>query len=299
MIRALTRCLLLSVTVFASTSPLVAKEEPLYEDFASAKFDNPTKIDNEWLPLKPGMRYIWNGYTVDEEGDEESHSVVFTVTDLVKEIDGVRTVACWEKDIVDNELEETEILFAAQDDDGTVWLLGEYPEEYDGDEFVGAPCWVHGIKEARAGIMMLAQPTLGSPSYSQGWAPAVEFTDRGEVYQTGQKTTVRHGTFDDVLVIDESSKEEPGAHQLKFYARGVGCVRVGWRGDAGDQEDLELWRIEQLDEKEMANAREEALKLEERAYKTSKDVYAKTKPCEPLNPNEIRSKSDLPSDTGQ
>jgi uncharacterized protein YbaA (DUF1428 family) len=270
-----------SLLTIASTV-VAAEPQKEYEDFDASNFDRSTVIDNEWLPLKPGMRYIWDGYTVDEEGDEESRSVVFTVTDLTKVIDGVRTVVCWDRDIVDGELEEAEILFSAQDNDGTVWLMGEYPEEYDGDEFLGAPCWIHGLKGAKAGIMMLAEPKLGTPSYSQGWAPEVEFTDRGIVYQTGQKTTVPHGTFDDVVVIDESNKEEPNAHQLKFYARGVGCVRVGWRGEVTDQEELQLVKVEQLSEEELAKAREESLKLEKRAYEISKDVYGETQPSEHL-----------------
>jgi hypothetical protein len=267
------------LSVFAS--PVRAAEpEQEYENFDPGNFDRSTVIDNEWLPLKPGMRYVWAGYTVDEEGDEESRSVVFTVTDLTKVIDGVRSVVCWDRDIVDGELEEAEILFAAQDNDGNVWLMGEYPEEYDGDVFLGAPCWMHGIKGSKAGIMMLAEPKPNSPSYSQGWAPAVAFTDRGFVYQSGQKTTVPFGSFDDVLVIDESDKEEPNAHQLKFYARGVGCVRVGWRGEVTDKEELELLKVEQLSPEDLAKAREEALKLEKNAYQISKDVYAETEPSE-------------------
>lgn len=260
-----------------------------YEDFDAQNFDRSTVIDNEWYPIQPGMRYIWDGTTVDEEGDEEgdeeAHSVVFTVTDLTKVIDGVRTVVCWDRDIVDGELEETEILFLAQDKDGAVWLMGEYPEEYDGDTFIAAPCWIHGIKDSKAGIIMPAEPKLGSPSYSQGWAPDVEFTDRGVVYQVGQKQTVPFGSFDDVLVIDEANKEEPNAHQLKFYARGVGCIRVGWRGEVTDQEDLQLLKVEQLNAEEMNKAREESMKLEKHAYEISKDVYEKTKPSEHRAPN--------------
>jgi hypothetical protein len=213
---------------------------------------------------------------VDEEGDEEARSVVFTVTDLTKVIGGVRAVVCSERDIVDGELEETEILFAAQDNDGAVWLLGEYPEEYDGDEFVAAPCWIHGIQGAKAGILMLADPKVGSPSYSQGWAPAVEFKDRGVVSQTGQKTTVPVGSFEDVLVIEEYSEEEPGAFQLKYFARGVGGVRVGWRGAVTDKETLELVQIEELSGDELAQASDAALKLEQHAYEISKDVYGHT-----------------------
>jgi hypothetical protein len=102
------------------------------------------------------------------------------------------------------------------------------------------------------------------------------------VYQMGQKTCVPLKCYEDVLVIDETSKEEPGAHQLKYYARGVGYVRVGWRGK-GDKtkETLELVKVEQLGPKALAEARAQALKLEKRAYEISKNVYAHTPPAEP------------------
>jgi hypothetical protein len=142
--------------------------------------------------------------------------------------------------------------------------------------------------------MMLAKPELGTPSYSQGWAPAVEFTDRAVVYQVGQKTSVPFGDFDDVLVIDESSKEEPNAHQLKFYARGVGCIRIGWRGEVTDQEDLQLLKVEQISDEDLAKARAESLKLEKRAYKISKDVYGETKPSEHLESKRAGDKAVNP-----
>jgi len=257
-----------------------ADDEAAYEKFDASNFDRSTTIDNPWLPLKPGQRFTWDGFTIDEEGTEEARSVVFTVTDLTKVIGGVRTVVCWDRDIVDGELEETEILFAAQDNDGTVWLMGEYPEEYDGKQFVEAPCWIHGIQDAKAGTMMPANPKVGSGTYSQGWAPAIGFTDRAFVYKTGESTKVPFGAFDDVLIIDESDLEEPQAHQLKYYARGVGNVRVGWRGEVSDKEILELFNLETISAEELAKARQEALKLEKRAYEISKDVYRLTEPSE-------------------
>ena len=36
-------------------------------DFDAANFSNPTTIDNEWFPLKPGTRFIWDGTSVDED----------------------------------------------------------------------------------------------------------------------------------------------------------------------------------------------------------------------------------------
>src|SRR2546422_9749616 len=96
------------------------------EDFDPINFDESSTINNEWFALRPGTRFVWEGTAVDEEGDEEPHRVVFTVTDLTKVIDGVRAIVCWDMDYVDDELVETELAFFAQDKDGTVWHLGEY-----------------------------------------------------------------------------------------------------------------------------------------------------------------------------
>jgi hypothetical protein len=252
-----------------------AGSEKEFETFDANNFDDSATVDNEWFPLKPGTRYTWEGTTVDE-GETEEHRVIFTVTDLTKVIGGVRTVVCWDQDYADGELVETEICFFAQDKNGTVWLMGEYPEEYEDGEFVAAPCWMHGSLDGKAGIAMLGEPKLGTPSYSNGWAPSVEFSDRAVVDQVNQKTAVPAGNYENVLVIDEFNHEEPGAHQLKYYAPGVGNVRVGWRGDATDQENLELVKFEQLGAEELAKAREAALKLEQNAYVEAKEAYGPT-----------------------
>lgn len=276
--------IILGLLCFGILSGIVAAQESNtskkdYEDFDNTNFDNPTNIDNQWLPLTPGMRWVYEGTTVEDE-ESTPHRVVFTVTDLTKVIDGVRTVVCWDQDYSDGELVETEIVFFAQDNDGTVWHLGQYPEEYEEGEFVAAPTWIHGIGDGKAGIMMKASPTPGTRSYSQGWAPSVDWTDRGIVDQMGLETTVPAGSYKDVLVIAETSKEEPNAYQLKYYARGVGNVRVGWRGEDATQETLELVEFGELSPDELAEARNNALKLEKRAYKISEDVYSQTQPAE-------------------
>ncbi|HET7088596.1 MAG TPA: hypothetical protein VFL17_08100, partial [Anaerolineae bacterium] len=215
-----------------------------------------------------------------EDGETFAHRIEFTVTDLTKEIEGVRTVVAWVVDYSDGEVVEKEIAFYAQDNDGNVWYLGEYPEEYEGGEFVKAPTWIAGLEDARAGIKMWAEPQPGMPSYFQGWGPAVEWTDFAQVDQMGQETCVPVDCYEDVLVIAESSLDELGAFQLKYYARGVGEVRVGWRGDDATQEDLELVELVQLDPEALAEVRAEALELEKHAYEISEDVYAHTSPAE-------------------
>jgi hypothetical protein len=256
--------------------------EKKWEDFDPNSFSNSTQIDNTWMPLKPGTRYTYEGTTVEDDGTVVPHKVVINVTDLTKVIGGVRSVVTWDLDYGDGELVEAELAFFAQDNDGNVWRMGEYPEEYEDEgKFVAAPTWIHGFEEARAGIMMKGNPQLGTPSYAQGWGPAVDWTDRGQVDQMGVETTVPAGQYKDVLVIAETSASEPDAQQLKYYAPGVGNVYVGWRG-AGEKtkETLELTKVEQLDAKAMAEVRAEALKMEKNAYKRSKNVYAHTPPLE-------------------
>ena len=102
--------------------------------------------------------------------DEEiPHRLEFTVTDLTKDIAGVRTVVAWIVDISDGQVVEKEIAFYAQDNDGNVWFLGEHPEEYEDGEFVEAPTWVAGVENAIPGIKMKAEPRQGAPAYFQGW----------------------------------------------------------------------------------------------------------------------------------
>ncbi|HET6660270.1 MAG TPA: hypothetical protein VFH16_10165 [Rubrobacter sp.] len=210
--------------------------------------------------------------------------VVSTVTDLSKWIDGVRTLVIWERDYTAGTLGESEIAFFAQDKAGNVWLLGEYPEEYENSKFVDAPTWISGQKGAHAGIAMLANPKVGSPDYAQGFAPPpVEFVDRARVYKKGQKTCVPVKCYKDVLVIEEFEKGVPGVFHLKYYAPKVGLVKVGWRGaNEVEKETLALVKRQQLSSKELANARKTALKLDNRAYKRSADVYGKTPKAKPL-----------------
>lgn len=254
--------------------------EQKWENFDPSNFDDPANVTNPWFPLKPGMQLAWEGTTIDDEGAAIPHRVVFNVTDLTKEIAGIRAVVCWDQDFSDGQLEETELVFFAQDNDGNVWHLGQYPEVYEDGKLLEAPAWLHGFEDSKAGIMMKAEPKLNTPSYSQGWGPAVGWTDRAAAHEMGIKVSVPAGDYEDVLVIREWAEEEPG-FQIKYYARGVGNIKVGFLGDEEKtKETLDLVEFVQLDAKGMEKVRQAALKLEKSAYKNSKNVYAHTKPAE-------------------
>jgi hypothetical protein len=259
------------------TAPLTGSAK----DFERARFDHPTHIDNRWLPLTPGTQFVYEGSAiVDEEGRQPRREVT-TVTDLSKVIDGVRTLVISDRDYTAGQLSEPELAFFAQDNAGNVWLVGEYPEEYEDGKFDKAPAWISGQKGARAGITMLAEPRRDVPGYAQGYAPPpIEFTDRARVYKTDQQTCVPVDCYKNVLVTEEFNPDEPGANQLKYYAPGVGNVRVGWRGEKEEEkETLELVDYQHLSQEALAKIRREAIEMDKRAYERS-EVYRDTLPAE-------------------
>src|SRR5215204_1930981 len=249
------------------------------KDFDADNFPGAPKVDNRWYPLTPGTQYIFEGEANRGKGTRP-HQVVFTVTDLAKMINGVPTVVLWDRDINEGELQEAELAFQSQDNDGNVWLLGEYPEEYEDGKFSGAPdTWISGLDGAKPGVLMRANPRPGTSSYLQGLAPKIEFQDRAKVSKAGLRTCVPVQCYDDVLLIDEWNPLEPeGGKQLKYFATGVGNVRVGAVGDP-EAEELVLAKVNQLSEADLAKARAEALKLEKRAFEVSAKLYGRTAPA--------------------
>ncbi|HEX6673706.1 MAG TPA: hypothetical protein VF486_01580 [Actinomycetes bacterium] len=265
----------------STPAPAQPARQVTEKDYDPAAFAASPRIDNRWFPLAPGTQLVYTG-TIIAEGKKVEHRVVFTVTDLTKVVDGVRSMVMFDRDYNGGVLAEAELAFHAQDKAGNVWNMGEYPEEYEGGKFTEAPdTWLTGTQKAKAGILMRVDPRTGTSSYSQGVAPAIDFSDAAKVSKTGVRTCVPTGCYDNVLVTDEWNPGEPDAHQLKFYAPGVGNVRVEFSGgEEKEHETLVLSKIVHLDEAAMAEIRAQSLKLDKRAYTAAKAVYADTQPAE-------------------
>jgi hypothetical protein len=247
---------------------------PRAVDFAQAEFPPNPVIDNTWLPLRPGTRLTLEG-RANRGGGPLPHTVSFTTTDITKVINGVNTLVVWDVDINEGELAETELAFFAQDTNGNVWNLGEYPEEYDGGDFVGAPStWISGLDDAEGGIHMIAQPSVGQ-SWLQGWVPSIEFLDCARVFTIRHEVCVPFKCYSPYLRTNERSPLDPaGGVQTKYHAKGVGIVQVGAVDDP-EGETLVLTDVAQLGPQAMMDARVAAMALDERGYFTS-NVYART-----------------------
>lgn len=249
--------------------------------YRRSDFINSAVVDNRWTPLAPGMQFIFDGLA-NRTGTLLPHRVVFTVTDLVKEVDGVDCVVLWDRDYNNGELQEAELAFFAQDKNGTVWLMGEYPEEFERGEFLGAPStWLTGINGSEAGVHMLREPRVGV-RYVQGWAPDVNFLDCAVIAEMGSRTCVPYNCFENVLIIDERSPFEVGSGtQRKYYAPGYGNIRIGAIEDP-EAETLVLTSLLQLGPETLEEARTEALRLEARAY-VEVEAYRETRPMRRRN----------------
>ena len=262
-----------------STAAAAAKASPPAAQAGRNRFTAPTQVDNPMFPLVPGTEFSYAG-TLAEGGHTRPHTVVFTISGLTKKIHGVTTVVAWDRDFLGGKLQEQELAFFAQDDAGNVWNFGEYPEEYEHGRFTGAPStWIRGTGHAYGGIHMLARPTAGV-SYREGLVPPIEFDDVSKVTGTGQTACMHGRCYPHVLVVDETSPNDPASgHQIKYYSPGVGLVRVGARG--GDSiELLTLVGVRHLGKSAMAGVTHEVLAMDRRAFDIKK-VYRVTGPAVP------------------
>jgi hypothetical protein len=244
--------------------------------FRATEFPRDPRVDNIWFPLRPGTNFVWSG-TVVENSVTHRHQIVSTVTDLSKTIDGVHALILFERDLDNGQLQESELAFMAQDEQGRVWNLGEYPEEYADGKLEGAPStWIAGIARARAGVGMLAKPRVGTTAYLQGFAPKVGFRDCAQVVRTEPKVCVPVQCYHHVLVIREWAPQEPeGGYQLKYYAPGVGNIKVGAIG--GDSpEVLRLTKLTRLNTIDLSTIRKQVLAQDRRGYRVSPTVYGRT-----------------------
>jgi len=268
------------VAAAATASPSVARDatcQPL-TGFDSRRFSTDAIVSNRFFSLVPGTQLVLRG-VANVDRTPLQHFVVSTVTSLTKVVSGVRTTVVWDVDISAGLVVESELAFFAQDFSGNVWLLGEYPEEYQNGVFIGTPnTWIAGQSGATAGIQMMGSPSVGA-SYLQASAPEIDLLDCAEVVDQGQHICVPVACYDGVLVTDETSPLAPvGGIQRKFYAPGVGNLKIEALNDP-EGESLALIQVQQGSTRVLTTADASALELDRRAYRFSPE-YRFTRPAE-------------------
>jgi hypothetical protein len=124
---------------------------------------------------------------------------------------------------VAGELQELTFDWYTQDVDGNVWYFGEDSKEYaNGVVTSTGGSWEAGVNGALPGIIMLADPRVGT-AYRQEYYRG-EAEDMGKVVALGEHVSVPAGSFDDVVVTQDFTPLEPSILERKYYAPGIGVV---------------------------------------------------------------------------
>jgi len=234
--------------------------------FDPSNFGDPATGASKWLPLKPGTQSVRQGF-VNVGSRKLPHQVVTTVTDVTKEVDGVRTVAVVDQDTNGGQIAEQSIDWVAEDKDGNVWYLGSYTESYEGGQFVNASdAWLAGVNGSKPGVLMLADPQTGTPPYTEDTVPGIE-APKAQVAKTGQSQCVPFKCYKDVVVIQE------GGSEYKYFAPGVGQIKTEPLSSGGKQEIENLINLTQLSRSGLAQLSAETLKLDKNAQVQAPDVF--------------------------
>ena len=173
-------------------------------------------IDNPFFTLEPGATFT-------TESPDGSEVDTFVVTRQTKVIDGVVVHVIHDTATVDGEVVEKTNDYFAQDKVGNVWYFGEDTKEFENGKVVSTEgTWRAGVDGAQPGIIMEAHPKVGD-EYNQENAPGVA-EDHAKVLSVDASVTVPYGTFDHVLVTEETSPLTPDEIEWKHYAAGVGFL---------------------------------------------------------------------------
>jgi hypothetical protein len=170
----------------------------------------PAPIDNPYLPMRPGSRWVYR----ETHPGGHAQRVVVRVTHRTRLIaNGVRARVVRDTVTERGRLVEDTFDWYAQDRRGNVWYLGEDTKEYEDGRVVSTEgSWEAGVDGAKPGIVMLARPRVGV-RYKQE-------NRSGEAEDTAQ-VLARDGT---TVLTRDWNPLEPGAVEYKVYRRGVGMV---------------------------------------------------------------------------
>jgi hypothetical protein len=212
----------------ATTAVIVVPDGSLYDptidpaDFVAA-------IDNPYLPLTAGSRWVYEGIVA---GGLERTEVV--VTDQTRTVMGVAVTVVRDTVSVDGEVVEDTYDWYAQDRDGNVWYFGEDVKSFDAGQLTDTDgSWEAGADGALPGIVMLAEPAVGQAYRQEYYEDEAE--DLGEVIAVGGSQVVPAGSYDHVITTRDWNPLEPDVVEEKQYAPGVGLIREA-RVVGGDEE---------------------------------------------------------------
>ena len=193
------------------------KDKDFQTVFGVDKKNLGVKGSNPYFNLKPGYQL---SYRHGKETD------VVTVLNETRRIDGVdaRVVEDREFDGDGKLVELTHDYYAIDAATNDVYYMGEDVDEYDKNGKVEGHegSWLSGVKGAKFGLMMPANPRAGQKFYQEQAAGVA--MDRIEIASVADTITVPAGKYTKVVRTVETTPLESGKAQ-KWYVSGIGPVK--------------------------------------------------------------------------
>ncbi|MEO8329265.1 MAG: hypothetical protein ABI586_04590 [Candidatus Nanopelagicales bacterium] len=251
--------LLLPACSLGPSEPVV----PTYHEtpFRSSNFVDPRQAGNDWLPLVPGMQWVREGSTL--IGNRVvPNSVVTTVTDITRTIEGVPAVLVYDHSVGAGQVVQESLDYLAQDKDGNVWMMGGSTEQYEDGRYVGVDeAWISGKQRAEPGILMPADPP-NTPAWRIDQHPGED--NVAEFVTIEPEVCEPYDCFQNVLVTREG-KATAIDNEFKYYAFGVGQIDNEPRGDSRHQDIEQLINVTKLSPQGLAEADRAALRIDRHA----------------------------------
>ncbi len=169
--------------------------------------------NNPYFPLTPGLKLHLSG------GDE---TVVFSVLDETRVVDGVETRVVEEYETENGKLVEiSRNFFAIDRTTNDVYYFGEEVDIYENGEVVSHDgAWLSGVNGAKFGMIMPGKPAVGDRFYLEMAPGAVERVEVADV-AASLETPLRG--FSGLVYCREHDVLDGGVSQ-KWYAAGLGMV---------------------------------------------------------------------------
>ena len=189
---------------------------------AGVKFSHPRDITNPYLPLASLKQDIL-------EGTEGGKKIRIERTALPNKhrsfmIGGqeVEAFVVEDREFEDGVLAEVAVDYFAQDDNGTVYYLGEEVDEYENGKLKGHEgSWMLGRDTEIPGIIFPGKPKIGDQFRSEDVSD--EILEKDEVVSVSETVVTPAGTYHNCVKVRENLAD--GTTEYKYYAPGVGVVR--------------------------------------------------------------------------
>lgn len=221
------RIVLAGSVVFATS----ASAASLIPEFDASLFSGSAPV-NPYFPLDSGHSAVLTAESTDDEGESFTERSELTVIGAGPTVLGVETTAQLDRAYEDGLLVEETYDYYATDVLGNVWYFGEdvtnyiYDDEGNLLETNNESAWLAGVDGALPGWIMPADPYVGL-SYYQEVAEANDALDQAMVWALGVTVDIPgYGEIQDVLVTLETTELDPDAREFKYYAPGLGLIRV-------------------------------------------------------------------------